>query len=364
MAVKPRIKLDKKEAKKGDLVEVKALVSHVMETGLRKDADGNIDPAQDPQQVRLHGRRQAGVRRRFRDGGLGQPVHPVQVQGRGIRPGRADLDRRRRLDDRRRRDSITVLMPLGAIRRSDAMRIRFGSARRACGGANDLQARISPGRGGDGGDRARRLDARLRAAAPDAGPSCCDFEPLGNVTLVHLTDLHAQLMPVLFPRAVGQSRRRRRARAGAAYHRPGVSRPATRSRPAPPPPMRSPRRISPRSPKATAGSAASTASRPCSRRSAPSAADRIVFLDGGDTWQNSYTSLVSKGQDMVDCMALLKPDAMTGHWEFTLGAERVKEIVETARLSVPRAERPRHRMERSRRSSRWPCSSAAASRSR
>jgi sulfur-oxidizing protein SoxZ len=42
--VKPRIKLDKKEAEKGDLVEVKALVSHVMETGLRKDADGNVIP--------------------------------------------------------------------------------------------------------------------------------------------------------------------------------------------------------------------------------------------------------------------------------------------------------------------------------
>jgi sulfur-oxidizing protein SoxZ len=39
--VKPRIKLDKKQAKKGDLVEVKALVSHVMETGLRKDAGGS-----------------------------------------------------------------------------------------------------------------------------------------------------------------------------------------------------------------------------------------------------------------------------------------------------------------------------------
>jgi sulfur-oxidizing protein SoxZ len=44
MSVKPRIKLDKKEAKKGDLVEVKALVSHIMETGQRKDRDGKIIP--------------------------------------------------------------------------------------------------------------------------------------------------------------------------------------------------------------------------------------------------------------------------------------------------------------------------------
>jgi sulfur-oxidizing protein SoxZ len=44
MAIKPRIKLDKKEAKKGELVEVKALVQHVMETGQRKDANGNTIP--------------------------------------------------------------------------------------------------------------------------------------------------------------------------------------------------------------------------------------------------------------------------------------------------------------------------------
>ena len=44
MATKPRIKLDKKEAKKGELVEVKALVQHVMETGQRKDASGNTIP--------------------------------------------------------------------------------------------------------------------------------------------------------------------------------------------------------------------------------------------------------------------------------------------------------------------------------
>jgi sulfur-oxidizing protein SoxZ len=41
---KPRIKLDKKEAKKGELVEVKALVQHVMETGNRRDASGAIVP--------------------------------------------------------------------------------------------------------------------------------------------------------------------------------------------------------------------------------------------------------------------------------------------------------------------------------
>jgi sulfur-oxidizing protein SoxZ len=44
MSVKPRIKLDKKEAKKGDLVEVKALVSHIMESGQRKDSSGKPIP--------------------------------------------------------------------------------------------------------------------------------------------------------------------------------------------------------------------------------------------------------------------------------------------------------------------------------
>jgi sulfur-oxidizing protein SoxB len=56
--------------------------------------------------------------------------------------------------------------------------------------------------------------------------------------------------------------------------------------------------------------------------------DKVLFLDGGDTWQGSYTSLKTNGEDMVDCMKLLKPDAMVGHWEFTFGEERVKEIIE------------------------------------
>ncbi|MDD9910474.1 MAG: thiosulfohydrolase SoxB [Ahrensia sp.] len=56
--------------------------------------------------------------------------------------------------------------------------------------------------------------------------------------------------------------------------------------------------------------------------------DKVLLLDGGDTWQGSYTSLQTNGQDMVDCMKLLKPDAMVGHWEFTFGADRVEEIIE------------------------------------
>ena len=56
--------------------------------------------------------------------------------------------------------------------------------------------------------------------------------------------------------------------------------------------------------------------------------DRTLLLDSGDTWQGSATSLWTKGQDMVDAQKLLGIDMMTGHWEFTYGAERVKEIIE------------------------------------
>jgi len=153
------------------------------------------------------------------------------------------------------------------------------------------------------------------------------FEPVGNVTLVHLTDLHAQLMPVLFREpstnlGVGAARNQVPHVTGRAFLDlykilPG-SEPAyaltsddfTAL-------ARSYGRIGGLDRIATIVKAIRA-----------ERGDRVLMLDGGDTWQNSYTSLVTKGQDMVDCMALLKPDAMTGHWEFTLGAERVRQIVD------------------------------------
>jgi S-sulfosulfanyl-L-cysteine sulfohydrolase len=154
------------------------------------------------------------------------------------------------------------------------------------------------------------------------------FEPVGNVTLVHVSDIHGQLMPLLFREpsiniGVGDAK-------GHVPHLTGQALLDHYKIPA-----GSPQAYA-LSPQDFAGLAKSYGRVGGLDRIATilkairgERGDRVVFLDGGDTWQNSYTSLQTKGQDMVDCMALLKPDAMTGHWEFTLGTDRVKEIVET-----------------------------------
>ena len=55
--------------------------------------------------------------------------------------------------------------------------------------------------------------------------------------------------------------------------------------------------------------------------------DNVLFLDSGDTWQGTGVALKTKGEAIVKAQNYLGVDVMVGHWEFTYGKERVKELI-------------------------------------
>lgn len=158
------------------------------------------------------------------------------------------------------------------------------------------------------------------------------FEDFGNVTLVHITDIHAQLKPIWFREpewniGVGDAK-------GKPPHVVGRD-------------FIEMFKLTPASPEAYALTYEDFAAlgRTYGRmggmdrvatvvKSIRAARPEALILDGGDTWHGSMTSLLTKGQDVVNVMNALGVEAMTSHWEWTLGTERVKEIVET-QLNFP-----------------------------
>lgn len=169
------------------------------------------------------------------------------------------------------------------------------------------------------------LDRSL-ALAGQAGDKLYDLPRFGNVSLLHFTDCHAQLQPVYFREPnvnlgiAGSSGKPPHLVGEALLKHFGMGQ---------------------KTPEAyaftyidfdlaakTYGKVGGFAHLATLVKQVKASRPGALLLDGGDTWQGSGTALWTKGQDMIDAQKLLGVDIMTGHWEFTLGADRVKEVVE------------------------------------
>ena len=167
-----------------------------------------------------------------------------------------------------------------------------------------------------------RLAAQQRLTQDDL----LNFDTFGNVTLIHVTDIHAQMKPIYFREpeinlGVGGARGQMPHITGADFRRAYGIADGSPSHYA----------LTYNDFSALAGTYGRVGGLDrvatvinAIRADRPDA----LLLDGGDTWHGSYTCYHTEGQDMVNVMNALNPDAMTFHWEFTLGSERVQEIVE------------------------------------
>lgn len=155
-----------------------------------------------------------------------------------------------------------------------------------------------------------------------------DMDSTGSLTLIHITDIHAQLMPVYFREpsinlGVGEATGLPPHVTGADFLKLYNIEPGTPHAYA----LTSEDFVSLAKTYGKMGGLDRVATIVKHIR-AERGDDNVLLLDGGDTWQGSYTAQQTLGGDMVEVMNALKPDAMTGHWEFTYGTDRVREIVD------------------------------------
>jgi sulfur-oxidizing protein SoxB len=168
------------------------------------------------------------------------------------------------------------------------------------------------------------LDSR-QVMAGNVPSNYYDIPVSGNVSLMHMTDCHAQLKPIWFREpnvnlGVGGS-------VGKVPHLVGEH-------------LLKAYNIKPGSIDAHAftyidfAAAAKTYGKVGGFAHLKTLVDKVrasrpgsLLMDGGDTWQGSATALWTNAQDMVDACIALGVDVMAPHWEMTYGAERVQEIV-------------------------------------
>jgi len=152
---------------------------------------------------------------------------------------------------------------------------------------------------------------RPGASAAQAAAELYDPPPFGNVSLLHITDVHAQLLPVHFrePNGAGFLKRfgiARGSRAAYAFSHLDFEALAERY-----------------------GRLGGYAHLATLVKRLRAARPHALLLDGGDSWQGSASALWTRGADMIGAQKRLGVDYMTAHWEFTYGAERVLEAVKS-----------------------------------
>jgi sulfur-oxidizing protein SoxB len=169
------------------------------------------------------------------------------------------------------------------------------------------------------------LNSRSALSADSTG-GFYDLPTFGNVSLLHITDSHAQLLPIYFREPnvnIGLAGSRNKAPHLVGEHllKAFGIRPGTRE-------AHAFTYLDFEHAARTYGKVGGFAHLSTLIKNIRASRPGSLLLDGGDTWQGSATALWTNGQDMVDAGKLLGVDVMTGHWEFTLGAERVKQIVD------------------------------------
>jgi S-sulfosulfanyl-L-cysteine sulfohydrolase len=145
---------------------------------------------------------------------------------------------------------------------------------------------------------------RPRLSAAQAAAELYDAKPFGNVSLLHITDTHAQLLPVFFREPFGLEAHKLKPGTPLAYAHTSADFVALAKK---------------------YGKVGGFAHLATLLKRLRASRPHALLLDGGDSWQGSATALWTKGADMMGAQERLGVDYMTAHWEFTYGMARVKE---------------------------------------